>query len=506
MSPSQTVPAALSASDEAERRLWLTALALVVFVTIVRLFVIFASSLTLAPEEAQYWSWSRYLAFGYYSKPPMIAWLIAGATNVCGDGEACIRSSAPLIYAVASLLLFEAARLLYDARTAFWSALVFIVLPGVSLSSSLITTDVPLFLFWSAALVVLGQMLRRQPVEARGLALALGALIGLAMLSKYAGAYFLMGLAFGAMVDTRLRAHVLGRNGVLILAAALAVFSPNVVWNAQNGFVTVWHTAGNAAIGARGLFNPDRLAEFLANQFALFGPVLLAIVIAGLVYARRPGRWPYVSPNDRVLLASGLPIIAVGCIIALLSKANGNWSAAAYVSLTPLAVAWVLRAKAWRWLLGASMAISVTIAALMYAGALIPRLPDAVGLGDPFKVLRGWDTQARSIVRAAREGGFDAILADDRREMAILLYYTRRDGIPILMWTPDPAHPENQYELTKPYEGAPGRVLLATTRTDATAVTGRFSIAQESEIVSVSVARERTRVFRLIELDGFKGR
>ena len=27
----------------------------------------------LLPDEAQYWSWSRHLAFGYFSKPPIIA-------------------------------------------------------------------------------------------------------------------------------------------------------------------------------------------------------------------------------------------------------------------------------------------------------------------------------------------------------------------------------------------------------------------------------------------------
>ena len=43
-------------------------------------------------DEAQYWSWSRDLAFGYFSKPPLLAWLIAAVTHVCGDAEICVRS------------------------------------------------------------------------------------------------------------------------------------------------------------------------------------------------------------------------------------------------------------------------------------------------------------------------------------------------------------------------------------------------------------------------------
>ena len=38
--------------------------------------------LDLVHDEAYYWDWSRQLDFGYYSKPPMVAWLIRLATSV----------------------------------------------------------------------------------------------------------------------------------------------------------------------------------------------------------------------------------------------------------------------------------------------------------------------------------------------------------------------------------------------------------------------------------------
>ena len=44
-------------------------------------------------DEAQYWSWSLDPDFGYYSKPPLIAWMIGATTAVCGHGEACIRAA-----------------------------------------------------------------------------------------------------------------------------------------------------------------------------------------------------------------------------------------------------------------------------------------------------------------------------------------------------------------------------------------------------------------------------
>ena len=47
-----------------------------VALTALRLAALFATPLELYPDEAQYWLWSRTLDWGYYSKPPMIAWLI----------------------------------------------------------------------------------------------------------------------------------------------------------------------------------------------------------------------------------------------------------------------------------------------------------------------------------------------------------------------------------------------------------------------------------------------
>ena len=57
----------------------------------------------LVLDEAQYWTWSRELAFGYFSKPPMIAWVIRGTSELCGNSEACIRSASPVIYTACRL-------------------------------------------------------------------------------------------------------------------------------------------------------------------------------------------------------------------------------------------------------------------------------------------------------------------------------------------------------------------------------------------------------------------
>ncbi|MCA9266971.1 MAG: hypothetical protein KDA41_00795, partial [Planctomycetales bacterium] len=80
----------------------LTFAAVILAVTLVRLAVLTVLAIPLSMDEAQYWIWSRALDFGYYSKPPMIAWLIGATTSLCGDGEACVRATSPILHAATS--------------------------------------------------------------------------------------------------------------------------------------------------------------------------------------------------------------------------------------------------------------------------------------------------------------------------------------------------------------------------------------------------------------------
>src|SRR5260370_17115113 len=51
----------------------------------------------LFPDEAQYWVWSQQLALGYYSKPPLVAWLIPLTTGPFGASAFAASLSPPLL-------------------------------------------------------------------------------------------------------------------------------------------------------------------------------------------------------------------------------------------------------------------------------------------------------------------------------------------------------------------------------------------------------------------------
>ena len=68
-------------------------------VTALRRALTALQSVPLSMDEAQYWIWSRDLALGYFSKPPLLAWLISATAAMCGDGEVCVRLSSPALHA-----------------------------------------------------------------------------------------------------------------------------------------------------------------------------------------------------------------------------------------------------------------------------------------------------------------------------------------------------------------------------------------------------------------------
>src|SRR5438105_9230025 len=101
------------------------AAAILAMLTVIRLVGLKLSVVDLFMDEAQYWDWSRELAFGYFSKPPLLAWLIAATDVVCGNGEACVRIASPLLHFGTGLVVYAIADMLYGRPTAAWAALAY---------------------------------------------------------------------------------------------------------------------------------------------------------------------------------------------------------------------------------------------------------------------------------------------------------------------------------------------------------------------------------------------
>jgi len=480
------------------RRLWFALGAIL----IVRLAALAVNPTDLFFDEAQYWTWSLEPAFGYYSKPPLIAWIIAMATGVCGSTEFCIRLPSPLIHTVTAGALFLLGSRLYSARTGFLAAVAFATLPGVSLSAGIISTDVPLLACWALALVGFAALIDDR--EAQWPWLLLGAALGLGLNAKYAMAYFVLcGGIYIAMSPGR-RWLLRDRRLWLGLALGVSLIAPNLIWNASNGFATFSHTADNAKWGGS-LFHPGKALEFLGAQFGVFGPVLFGSLLVAVWRWWKHG----LGDRERMLLAFSLPIVVIVTIQAFISRAHANWAAPAYVSATVLVIAVLEREAEQRWLKasfwvnGAVMAIMIV--AVAFAGRFA--LP---GGNDPFARTLGWKTVAeatRAKLDAARilRQPFGAVITDERALTAELLYYMRADDTPVLAWL-GRSKPQDHYELKRPYvTGAPEPVLLVALHENSASITSRFAKVERLTSDVLPAGRGPGRRVTYYALSGFRG-
>jgi 4-amino-4-deoxy-L-arabinose transferase-like glycosyltransferase len=466
----------------------------VAVLTLGRIIALALTPLNLGPDEAQYWSWSLYPSAGYFSKPPLIAWLIGASTAVCGTSEFCIRLPSPLVHAATGFVLFLAARRLYDERVAFWSAISYWLMPGTSFSSLLITTDVALLFFWALALWAIAEMRNSRSI---GWAILLGTSVGLGLLSKYAMIYFVLGLGIALLWarDTR----QLMRDARLMLAGliALLILAPNVIWNMTNGLATVRHTAANANWNAENLFNASNALGFIGAQAGIIGPLAAGVLIWGAVMSLR--RWG-LSTEDRLLVSFSAPIVLIVTLQAFISRAHANWAAPAFIALSILMCAWALRGTS-RWPLAGNAFVNGAVAVLLCALAASPALVSFLGQDNAAKRLRGWPEAGETIMTIASSAPFTAIISDDREDMASLTYYTRDRKLPLRTWPS--ANPGNEYEARHALTpDIASYVLLVTRRQDASNITSTFTSTERIGTIETRLDAKRTRIFYLYALTG----
>ena len=468
-------------------------------ITLIRVFGLMLSQANLGPDEVQYWYWSRDLSFGYFSKPPLIAWSISVSTFIFGNAEWAVRLPAPLFHWGAASFLFMTARRLYGDRVAFWVGFSWLLLPGAALSSFLIATDAPLMFFWSASLFLFFRLLEPEQKQRLLDAVLLGVTIGLAFLSKYAGLYLFASIAAAMVVQPSVRKALLGWPIILVMVVALSIMTPNILWNIDNDFQTVGHTVENANWGAS-LLHPGKFATFLGSQVGIFG-LLLPIALWGAWRARKNANIKF-GAHELTLAAFTLVPLLIVSAQAFISRAHANWAASAYPAAT-LLVVWLAMQLRWETVLRGTALVHAGIAAMLLIALTNFGLIDWVGASRAIDDIRGWEKQTKEIIDAAE--GYDVVMIDDRGLIGETLYYQRRaNEFEIVAWDPN-ARINNHYEAFIPFDpNRHDRVIFVTTRDDDAHVNYRFRSIQLLGAIDADL-NGATRTFHYYDIADYFG-
>ena len=331
------------------------------------------------------------LNLSYFDHPPLHIWLAHVSELIFGDTEAA-RLPFVALSAGTCWLLFRLTAALFGARAGLWALFAFnlTIFFGV-VAGGWVLPDGPLDFFLLAATLAFVPVLRgEEPTWRRWL--AIGALIGLAGLSKYHALFFGVGLLGFIAATPRLRSLFARPEPYAGIALAVLLFSPVLIWNAQHHWVSFAFQGGRA--DARGFYPGAPLTQ-LAGQILLLTPWVFFPLAAAAIKARHDE-----SDAARLCLWLGTPIVLFFTITALwCGRGMIHWSMPGWLLLFPLLGASLERAartSTWprRWaaaslVLFLSMTTFATAAASTgFLGADFPRL---FPKGDPTIESAPWD-------------------------------------------------------------------------------------------------------------------
>ncbi len=432
---------------------WLATALILASVLYHLVYLAFNCPLDISQDEAHYWQWSRHLAWSYYSKGPLVAWLIRASCELFGPLSESLTGSLmpavrfPALVSHAALLAgwyVLAASTLKNHRAALAMVAMALSFPAVSATAVIMTIDPPFLALWCWAVVGVWKGLERSSQSqlssrpgtegeaprrtASGMRWWLLAAVcsALGVLAKYPMVLLPCGV-FGYLLFYR-RAELKRVGFWVFVLGSVAGLVPVFVWNAANDWVTFKHV-GTQAAGSRGSgirwLGP--LAYAGGQAAFLIGAWFIVWVCAAWKYRRDS------DPARAFLWWCCVPVWGVFAVASLKASGQLNWPAAAYVTGFVLCVAWireqlggayrkpVARLVSFGLALGLALSIFVHYPLLMrpalvsIAGAPTEKNPTPIRKFDPTARLRGWQTLAKEVdrirARVRAETGEEPLIA-----------------------------------------------------------------------------------------------
>ena len=497
--------------------------------TLFNFIFVHANLFDLAGDEAQYWDWSRRLALGYYSKPPLIAYVIAVLTSAGGNQEWAIRSGAVIVASLTVALIYALTlRIAKRERTALLAAAIAMAMPALWAGSVIMTIDPLLCFFWAAALYAFHRAVNGESRFWWTVGLALG----FGMLAKYT--MVLLVPAFVVYLTAVDRTQWRTRGPYLALVLALVCVSGVLDWNWTHDWISFRHTA---QIGASETFSPAtslrHVAEYVGSQLGVASPILFALMLwaAAMCVAR------FKQDRDAALLALAFVSVLGGyALISITHAPEPNWPVCAYIAGAP-ALAWVWRERDRRpglqrilvagVVLGAIMGLAVRSTGLLYLtsgpSAEANAQPNRVHLGplaidpdmDPTNALRGGRELGAALSPYMANGSHAAPFPfSDRYQLtAWSAFYTKGRPQAYCMNIGD--RRLNQYDLWDGWDELIGRDGLFVTGGDPLKTLmfvhymveqGYFDSGELMEIVNVRRGDVVVRKFSISLMRGYTGK
>ncbi|MBI5049871.1 MAG: glycosyltransferase family 39 protein [Nitrospirae bacterium] len=377
--------------------------------TLLRFFYINTGPLDLSPDEAHCWEWSRRLDLSYYSKGPMIAYLIAFSTWLMGDKVFAIRFLAPVLLALSSVLTYKLAKdISDDEKTAATAGLLLQITPLFAAYGILMTIDSPFIFFWTLTLYLFWKAVNTQesapppyppprggregggtPNSKLQTWLLFGITVGLGLLTKYSMAFFYTCAFLFFIFSKEHRFWLKRKEPYIAIILSLAVFSPVIIWNAMQGWVTLKHTAGQAHVSEGIKLSIKDFFEFLGSQTGIITPLLFFAVIYGALKAYK-SRSLFTVHCSLFLFCFWAPMLGFFVLKSLQAKVQANWATPAYITAFIASSAYFLKRDAIKKGTKIFLSLALIMAFIVTVFSHYPEVLNLPVKTDPTSRIKGW--------------------------------------------------------------------------------------------------------------------
>lgn len=404
--------------DFKDRKLFFLSILLIVIAIkafLISLFIHF-SPLGLGPDEAQYWTWSQALDWGYYSKPPGVAWQIWLGTQVFGDTELGVRF-ASILFSMGQAIgvYFLAIKCDLNSRNAFWCGLIMALSPIGLIGSILAITDNGLLFFWILACLATAYALKnKKPVNS----LLLGLIIGCGALFKWP-IYLFWG--FYLIVRHFYFSNESWRNVICGVLISLIGLLPSLWWNFNHDWATFRHVSSTIQGGHAP--NPQgNLLEFIGSQILLLSPILFIIfLVAAYTWIQK---YKKLSPQIFFCGLVAFSSLGLASLASYFQKIQGNWVIFAYPTVIIVIGWYCFEKQELKW---AKRGIVLSI--LLTTSILFLSLPNSFysfpNKMNSFKHNLGWNDLHAILEKQGYQKDKHFLASDKYQTTSILSFYNK---------------------------------------------------------------------------------
>ncbi len=262
-----------------------------------------AAGTELFDDEAYYWVYSRFLDWGYFDHPPMIAVLIKVGTAIL-PGELGLRFFIVLM-GTATIALIEYLAQPKDIRLFFAIVLNMAVL---QIGGIIAVPDIPLLFFTALFFIVYKAFEQKNTLIS---ALTLAIVIALLLYSKYHGILIIFfTILSNPSILTRWKT-------LLVILLSVGLFMPHVIWQVLHGLPSVnYHLFERLSPP----YKPSFTADYLLGQLLLTGPLVGWLIIWAALKNR------YTNATEKAMYWSLIGTYILFFLSSFRSRTEANWT------------------------------------------------------------------------------------------------------------------------------------------------------------------------------------